>query len=84
MMDGGEAANILGRTLGVHAATTSVRVPFVRPEAPSPAMARPIMSMVDEEAAPQMAEPTSNTARKARYVHFARELSDEKTFFFFF
>lgn len=60
----------LGRTPGAHAPSIIVSVPFVSPEAPSPAIARPMMSTVEEEDAPQIAEPASNSARKTRYVHY--------------
>jgi hypothetical protein len=47
----------------------TVRRPLVRPEHPRPAIARPIISMVEEFAAPQMAEPISKRRKKASNVH---------------
>ena len=47
-----------------------VRQPVNRPEEPRPAIARPIMNIADDCAAPHMAEPTSKTKKKARKVHW--------------
>lgn len=44
--------------------------PFIRPEAPNPAIARPMISMLEEVAAPQTADPTSKTAKKLNNAHF--------------
>lgn len=49
-----------------------VRQPVNRPEEPRPAMARPIMNIADDCAAPHMAEPSSKTKKKARKVHWGR------------
>ena len=49
-----------------------VRQPVNRPEEPRPAMARPMMNMGDDCAAPHMAEPSSKTKKKARKVHWGR------------
>jgi len=46
-----------------------VKAPFWRPEEPSPATARPMMSIVDEVATPQSSDPSSKTAKKMRKVH---------------
>jgi len=50
-----------------------VRAPFVRPDPPSPATARPMINMVDDCAAPQIAEPISNKARKKRNVDYKKQ-----------
>jgi hypothetical protein len=46
-----------------------VRAPFITTDDPGPAMARPTMSMLDDCAAPQSAELSSKTAKKARKDH---------------
>lgn len=60
----------MGILCGGRMAEVMVKAPFVRPEAPSPAMARPTISMTDDCAAPQSAEPTSKMAKKAKKDHF--------------
>ena len=45
-------------------------MPFIRPEAPKPAMARPTMSMGDDWAAPQSVDPSSKIAKKVRKDHW--------------
>lgn len=40
------------------------------PEAPSPATARPIMSIAEELAAPQRTDPISKSAKQQRYTHY--------------
>lgn len=42
------------------------------PEDPMPATARPIMSMVDDWATPQIRDPSSKMAKQTRYVHYIR------------
>lgn len=49
-----------------------VRAPFIIPEVPIPATARPTMSIAEEFAAPQIREPISNTAKKAIKDHCQR------------
>ena len=46
--------------------------PFLSPDPPSPATARPMINIFDDCAAPQIAEPTSNRTRKARKVYFRK------------
>lgn len=46
-----------------------VSPPFIKPDPPKPATALPIINMDDETAAPQMADPTSNSRKKARNDH---------------
>jgi len=50
-------------------AAMMVRPPFCKPDPPIPAMARPIINMVDEVAAPQRREPSSKIPKKARKAH---------------
>jgi hypothetical protein len=45
-----------------------VKAPFIKPLPPNPATALPMMSILEETAAPQRAEPSSKTRRKARKV----------------
>jgi hypothetical protein len=52
------------------AAAMVVRAPVVMPEDPKPAMARPMMNMVDDWAAPHRAEPISKTVKKMRKHHW--------------
>lgn len=40
------------------------------PAAPRPAMARPIINITEETAAPHNMEPTSKTTKKKRNVHY--------------
>lgn len=51
------------------AAAMIVIVPFDSPELPIPAMARPMMSISEDWAAPQSTEPNSNTPRKVMNVY---------------
>lgn len=44
--------------------------PFIMPDDPIPATARPMMSILEEFATPQTKEPTSNILKKERNVHF--------------
>lgn len=50
-------------------AARMVRTPFISPEAPKPAMARPTMNMGDDCAAPQSAEPSSKVVKKTKKDH---------------
>ena len=45
-----------------------VKPPFIRPEPPIPATARPIMSIIELVATPQRSEPSSNIDRKIKNV----------------
>lgn len=47
-----------------------VKPPFINPEEPIPAMARPMMSIVEDCATPQMSEPTSKTKKQDRYMFY--------------
>lgn len=63
-------ADLPGR-LGMGAsAATIVSPPFMRPAAPIPAMARPIISILDEVAVAHCTEPSSKTTTKARNEYF--------------
>jgi hypothetical protein len=59
--------------IGRFSATTvnaiMINVPERIPAQPTPAIARPIISTVEEGAAPQMAEPISKIAIALRYTH---------------
>jgi anaerobic selenocysteine-containing dehydrogenase len=46
-----------------------VNAPFEIPDTPKPAMARPMISIFDEVATPQINDPTSKTKKKPIYVH---------------
>ena len=45
-----------------------VKIPFWIPDAPRPATARPTISIFEDEAKPQIKEPTSKMAKKTRKV----------------
>jgi hypothetical protein len=45
-----------------------VNPPFISPEPPIPAMARPMMSIMELVATPHSSEPSSNIERKTRNV----------------
>lgn len=47
----------------------TVKAPLMRPDAPSPEIARPTMRITDEVALPHMTEPISKTERKTKKVH---------------
>lgn len=47
-----------------------VNEPFINPDDPTPAIARPPMKIGEEVATPQTRDPTSKIKRKARNVHF--------------
>lgn len=49
-------------------------VPDSRPAAPAPAMARPIISMEDEVAAPDITEPSSKMRKKVMKVHYRKSV----------
>lgn len=44
--------------------------PFMRPDAPIPAIARPPMSMLDEFASAHIRDPISNMTVNIMYVHY--------------
>jgi hypothetical protein len=44
--------------------------PFIMPDEPIPATARPTMSILDDVARPQTSEPTSKMAKNERKVHY--------------
>ena len=46
-----------------------VIAPFITPEAPDPAIARPTMNMFEFVARPQIREPSSKVARKTRNIY---------------
>jgi hypothetical protein len=50
-------------------ACTIEKPPLSSPEAPSPAIARPIMSMFEDVAAPHNMDPNSKMAKKLRNTH---------------
>ena len=47
-----------------------VIAPFIIPEAPDPAIARPMMNILELVARPQIKEPSSKIARKARKIYY--------------
>jgi hypothetical protein len=51
-------------------AETIVRAPFMMPEPPIPATARPTIKALEDWADPQTADPTSKIKRKARNVYY--------------
>ena len=48
----------------------TVRLPFARPEEPSPAIARPTMNIVEELATPHINEPNSKIMKKNINTHW--------------
>jgi hypothetical protein len=50
-----------------------VQLPFIKPEEPAPATARPAINMGDVFASAQMREPISKTNRKPRKTNFFRK-----------
>jgi len=46
-----------------------VKAPFIRPEAPIPATARPTINMFESTATPQRSDPNSKRATKAKKVY---------------
>jgi hypothetical protein len=57
--------NITARFSIGEAAAMITKAVFIRPEPPMPATALPMMSIVDDCAAPQIALPTENAKRNA-------------------
>jgi hypothetical protein len=53
-------------------AAMMVSAPLVRPEAPSPAIALPIISIVEDRATPQIVEPNSKRPRKEINVIYGK------------
>lgn len=60
----------LGRFSRGSAIAIMVMAPFWMPEVPSPATARPIMSIVDETATPQSNDPRRKMPKKLKNTHF--------------
>ncbi len=52
-----------------------VKAPFISPEPPSPAIARPMINIDDEVAEPQIADPISKRSRKVIYDHCTERIS---------
>jgi hypothetical protein len=52
----------------VELAEMMVKAPFIMPEPPRPATARPTIKALDDWAEPHTADPTSKTRRKTRKV----------------
>jgi hypothetical protein len=52
------------------AAETIVRAPFEIPDVPIPAIARPIINISEDFAAPHITEPSSKKPRNARKVYY--------------
>ncbi len=46
-----------------------LKAPLIKPDDPAPAIARPIISMLDDCAAPHSTEPISNRAKKVSQDH---------------
>jgi hypothetical protein len=59
----------LGNRCGGRIDDRMVRMPFISPEAPKPAIARPTISMGEDWAAPHNAEPSSKIVKKTRNDH---------------
>ena len=51
----------------------TVRLPFARPEEPSPAIARPTMNIVEELATPHINEPNSKIIKKNINTHWVEK-----------
>jgi len=51
------------------AALRIVRAPFESPDPPSPAIALPMINMLEDWATPHSKEPSSNRPRKVRKVY---------------
>ena len=49
-----------------------VIAPFIKPDDPRPATARPTMSMFDDVATPQSREPSSKMNRKIKNTHYCK------------
>jgi hypothetical protein len=56
--------------MGTHPAIM-VKAPFMIPEVPIPAIARPTINIFDEVATPQINEPNSKIAKNTMKVHCA-------------
>jgi hypothetical protein len=54
-------------------AAMMVMHPFIRPEEPIPATARPTINMVDEVATPQIRDPSSKRKKKLRNEYLVRK-----------
>jgi hypothetical protein len=54
-----------------------VMEPFIRPEEPMPATARPTIRASEVGATPHMSEPSSKTKRKTRKVYYPVLASDQ-------
>lgn len=61
---------LLGRCSSGAQLEIMVIAPFIMPEAPNPATARPTINILDETAAPHRTEPTSKMAKKTRKDHY--------------
>lgn len=59
-------------------AARMVKIPFMSPEAPRLATARPTMSMTDDCAVPHRAEPSSNIVKKTRKDHLTEHYVNDK------
>lgn len=64
-----ELSNIPGRLCFGRQAEIMVKPPFMRPEAPTPAIARATMSIFEEVATAQSKDPSSNMKKKLINVH---------------
>jgi len=61
-----------GRFSGGDTTAMIVKPPFIRPEPPIPAIARPIMSIIELVATPQSSEPSSNIDKNIRNVIYRK------------
>ena len=67
------AIDLLARlSRGIHAAMM-VSAPLIMPDAPMLAITRPPMSIAEDWAAPQTAEPISKIAKNVMNVHYRRD-----------
>jgi hypothetical protein len=66
--------NIQGLRFKGTQADIIVNDPFISPELPSPATARPIINMLLDTAMPQRREPNSKTAKKAKKVYYEAQM----------
>ena len=71
-----------GRRSRGAAAAIMVRPPFWIPDVPTPATARPMMSMVDELATPHSSEPTSKRSRNERNIHLYPSIHHSAAFYY--
>jgi hypothetical protein len=65
-----DCRNLLGLFSSGTELDTIVIAPLIRPDAPIPATARPIINITDDCAAPQSAEPNSKMAKKLMNDHY--------------